>query len=238
MNQVYELRQYTLFPGRRDELIDLFDAEFIETQEDVGMEVVGQFRDLDGPDRFVWVRGFADMAARAQGLRAFYGGPVWAAYRDAANATMIDSDDVLLLSPASPASGFPAEFRETRDDPSAKGAGSGPSARPDSHGLVTATVYSLALAVTPELLRLFEADVEPLLKDGERIALLRTEPAPNNFPALPVREGENVLVRFARWTDHAAAEQGRAAAAALLAEHLLAPPHELRLEPTDRSKLR
>src|SRR3712207_1439560 len=93
---VVELRRYSLHPGRREALIDLFDREFVETQEDVGMSVVGQFRDLDDPDRFVWLRGFPDMSTRAEALDAFYGGPVWAKYRDAANATMTGSDNVLL----------------------------------------------------------------------------------------------------------------------------------------------
>ena len=96
---VVELRQYTLRPGRRDELIDLFDREFVESQEACGITVLGQFRDLDDPDRFVWLRGFADLAGRHAGLTAFYGGPVWAEHRDAANDTMLDSDDVLLLRP-------------------------------------------------------------------------------------------------------------------------------------------
>jgi hypothetical protein len=68
---ILELRQYTLHPGRRDDLIELFDREFVETQEAVGIQVIGQFRDLDKPDRFVWLRGFNDMPGRAQSLTAF-----------------------------------------------------------------------------------------------------------------------------------------------------------------------
>ena len=56
--QVVELRQYLLHHDRRDELIDLFDRELVETQEDAGMSVIGQFRDPDRPDYFVWLRGF------------------------------------------------------------------------------------------------------------------------------------------------------------------------------------
>jgi hypothetical protein len=94
---IVELRQYLMRPDRgRDRLIDLFDREFIETQEAVGITVIGQFRDLDRPDRFVWLRGFPDMESRAVALDAFYGGPVWKAHREAANATILDSDDVLL----------------------------------------------------------------------------------------------------------------------------------------------
>ena len=51
---VVELRQYTLVPDGREELISLFEREFIETQEATGMIVIGQFRDLNNPDRFVW----------------------------------------------------------------------------------------------------------------------------------------------------------------------------------------
>ncbi|MFD8598318.1 NIPSNAP family protein [Kitasatospora sp. NPDC059646] len=94
---VVELRQYTLHPGARDTLIDLFEREFVTGQQDAGITLGGRFRDLDDPDRFVWLRAFPDMTHRRRALEAFYGGPVWRAHRDAANATMIDSDDVLLL---------------------------------------------------------------------------------------------------------------------------------------------
>jgi hypothetical protein len=60
---VLELRQYTLLPGQRDVLIDIFDREFVETQEAEGMAILGQFRDLDRPDRFVWLRGYTDIAS-------------------------------------------------------------------------------------------------------------------------------------------------------------------------------
>src|SRR5919108_2905023 len=103
---IVELRMYALHPGRRDELIRLLEREFIETQEAVGIQVIGQFYDLDDPNRFVWLRGFHDMPARAQSLHAFYGGPVWKAHREAANATMIDSENVLLLRLPSGSRGF------------------------------------------------------------------------------------------------------------------------------------
>ena len=63
---IVDLRQYTLFPGTRDAFVQLFDREFVETQEEVGMRIIGQFRDLGDPNRFVWLRGFADMTARHQ----------------------------------------------------------------------------------------------------------------------------------------------------------------------------
>jgi hypothetical protein len=98
--RVVELRQYTLKPGRTDDLVELFDREFLESQDACGMAVLGQFRDRDRPDRFVWLRGFADMETRRQALTAFYTGPVWKLHGPAANDTMIDSEDVLLLEPS------------------------------------------------------------------------------------------------------------------------------------------
>ena len=86
---VVELRQYTLHPGQRDALIDLFDRELVETQEAVGIAILGQFRDLDEPDRFVWLRGFEGMPCRAQALASFYGGPTWKAHSAQANASSV-----------------------------------------------------------------------------------------------------------------------------------------------------
>ena len=97
--RVIELRQYQMHPGQRDVLIELFEREFIEPQQALGIDVVGIFRDLDDPDRYVWLRGFADMASRPAALAGFYDGPVWQRHRTAANATMIASDNVLLLRP-------------------------------------------------------------------------------------------------------------------------------------------
>src|SRR5260370_39093668 len=102
---IVELRQYTLHPGQRDVLIALFERAFIETQEAVGITVIGQFRDLEDPNRFVWLRGFSDMDKRLAALQAFYGGPVWQEYREEANATIVDSDNVLRRRPGRPAPG-------------------------------------------------------------------------------------------------------------------------------------
>jgi hypothetical protein len=149
---VVELRQYTLHPGWRDELINLFDREFVETQEAVGMAVLGQFRDLDDPDRFVWLRGFDDMPRRAEALGRFYGGPVWKAHKDRANATMIDSDNVLLLRPVAARCGFPA--------PAAARPPIGHTARPPS--VVLATLYYRDRPFDEAFVDFFDRRVRPL----------------------------------------------------------------------------
>jgi hypothetical protein len=165
--QVVELRQYTLHAGRRDELIKLFESSLIEPQQEAGMHLLGLFHDLDDPDRFVWLRGFPDMAARRDALTAFYlEGEAWASHRGVANATMADSDNVLLLTPVAGA-------------PSLCDA---PARPPAGRYTVLVTPWSAA-----SLAALLDRGVDVL-------AAWRTEHAANTFPRLPVREGLDVLV--------------------------------------------
>ena len=86
----------------RDVLVDVFERHFIESQEALGMRILGTFRDLQRADRFVWIRAFDNMASRLAGLSAFYGGPVWKEHGPLANTTMLEYDDVLLLHPVTP----------------------------------------------------------------------------------------------------------------------------------------
>lgn len=151
---VVELRRYTLHPGRRDELIALFEREFVEPQEAAGAHLFGLFRSRASPDEFVWLRGFRSMESRKAALEAFYFGEVWRKFRDEANATMVDSDNVLLLRPIRrglaeppPGSGLQVTFGEP----------------PDS-----------------------------------AFAVFETEPSPNTFPQLPVREDGPFTVSFSR----------------------------------------
>ncbi len=237
---VVELRQYTLHPGKRDVLIDLFDWEFIEPQEAVGIEVIGQFRDVDDPDRFVWLRGFRDMTSRAKALQDFYSGPVWKAQREAANATMIDSDNVLLLRPALPTSGFSLENMRRP-----------PVGSDDVQGsLVVTTVYYFEGPVTPDFINFFEHTLKPLATSlGAPIsAYFVTESSENTFPALPVRVGENVFVWFSTFQDSTAyenyvaalsqSERWRDKVSVELKRYFDRAPEVLKLSPTARSLLR
>ncbi|MDH5822635.1 NIPSNAP family protein [Luteimonas sp. RD2P54] len=190
---VVELRRYLLHPGRRDTLIGLFEGSLAAPQEACGMRLLGRFADLDAPERFVWLRGFADMQARRRALQAFYGGPVWRRHRDAANATMIDSDDVLLLRPVlapDPAAGArPAD-----------GAAAG----------VLGVICHFDAPFDAALPERFRAQAWPYWRNRGAVLLggFASEHARNTFPALPVREGEHVFAWFARvpaWPEGAAA---------------------------------
>lgn len=216
---VLELRQYTLHPGTRDRLIELFDRALVEGQEATGMHVVDYFRDLDRPERFAFVRGFRNMAARAAAMSEFYDGPVWKAHRDAANATMIDWSDVRLLRPVASGSGFSHAGLEAPAP------------------LVVASVF--VPSSEEEFARFFEERGRPLA-GGTPLAWLRTEPAENNFPRLPIRTDENVFIWFAAFADDASARAHieRLDGSVALRSRLDAPPAHVRLAPASGSRRR
>ncbi len=234
---VIELRQYTLHPGQRDVLIDLFEREFLSPLEAAGMTVMGQFHDLDRPDRFVWMRGFADMPRRARSLAAFYGGTVWQQHRDAANATMIDSDNVLLLRPARPDAALALGEPVRRAPVATTG-----SAR------VVVFVSALRQRADARRIDLFDAAIAPALAAaGARVlGHYVTETQPNTYPRLPVREGEHVSAWFTAFTNDAVARESMArldasalwqAALEQWNDGLATPLERLRLAPTLRSRL-
>ena len=192
---VIELRQYTLRPGTFDRLLDLFQTSLIAGLEESGMRLGGLFQDCADPDRFVWFRAFASMDQRRQALEDFYYGPVWRAHREIANATMIDSDDVLLLRPTEP---------EHRPAPST-------SVRPVQARPTVSPVRAIAEVVCYPAESYTEAWLSAVVHTrlervlGVPVAAWRTEPAANTFPGLPVRE-DHAFVWLAMFEDDVACQ--------------------------------
>ena len=230
---VVELRQYTLRAGTLPELLEVFETELVEPQEAVGMRIGGLFEDLGDPDRFVWMRGFDDMASRRRALQDFYGGPVWERHADRANATMLDSDDVLLLRPTSPPhpAGQPATGATT----------GGPVPSPE-RVLVTTWLHEPDAALE----RWLSTTVHEALTAGlgTGVAAWRTEPAANTFPRLPVRP-DTAFVWLASFPDDEALRSAEARCAARpawrdeVAPRLAAAvtsTRRLHLRPTGRSR--
>jgi hypothetical protein len=170
-SRVVELRRYSLRPGAFEDLLRLFEERLVAGQEEAGMRIGGIFADEDEPDSFVWWRGFADMKKRRQALDAFYNGPVWREYRDRANSTMLDSDDVILL-------------RHT-DPPHGGGADRGPG----EGGRDAIATAILRHSGSSELEYWFSTEFHIALEEtlGASVATWRSEPGQNTFPRLPVR---------------------------------------------------
>jgi len=198
------------------------------------MDVLGQFRDLDRPDYFVWLRRFSDMEARRESLAAFYGGPVWAQHSSEANSTMIDSDNVLLLRPVSEDVELDVASPALRD-------------RDTKRGDVVVLIQHRTPGRELEFNAHFESTMRGQLESvGARsIGIYETEPAENTFPRLPVRPA-NVLVWFGAFD---AADRIASAWKALdqlcawssldrvTRDSSTAAPDVLRLTPTSRSLL-
>jgi peptidase M1-like protein len=235
---VFELRQYVLHPGQRDVLVAVFDDNFVEGQEAVGMRIIGQNRDLDDPDRFVWLRSFSDMQSRQDALTTFYSGPVWKTHGRLAAGTMVDSDNVLLLRPLRPNTAFaPSSIKL----PPAGTRGPG-------KGVLVASIVYVERNTPREFGGFFEQQLQPRWEQagGAVIAQLVSEHSANTYPALPVRDKENVFVWFSLFPDQAAVDKQQQALAQSMEWReaigaLTAWTHHkietLRLEPTARSRL-
>ena len=218
---VYELRKYTLRPGTREAFIELFETHLLDTQDATGMHVLGQFRDADRPDAFVWIRAFTDMERRRESLTAFYSGPVWAAHGAEANAMMIDSDDVLLLEPVDGGPGL------------AEQVGPRPPIGATSDG--TAEIDVVVCPLRPEDTNSYlerTGGVQQRL-GGRALPSLQTLHTPNTFPQLPVHEDVHVAVTLTRFD-----EPPRRAAADELDALAIGPVQRMHLTPTPRSALR
>ncbi len=141
---------------------------------------------------------------------------------------MIDSDDVLLLRPARPGSGFQPVSRPDR---------------PGERGLVLAITYWLRGPARDELVELVDAELRRRLGEMgvQLLATLVTEPSENNFPRLPVRSGEHVLAWFALLPDRqslAFVERELECWPEWQREVHVLPSQRLRLEPARRSAIR
>ena len=235
---IVDLRMYTHQPNKRDDFIQLFEDQFIESQETVGIEIIGRFYDLDDPNRCIWMRGFNNMPDRKASLTSFYTGPVWKAFRDKCNATLINSHNVLLLRHVHPTSGF--ALNATRPP-------LGSHTKQD--GFMTATIYYFDAPVDADFTDYFENRIKPTVTNAGAsvLAYFVTEESLNTFPGLPVREGEHVFVWFAGFLGEEAHQTHLAKLEALpiwkseisefLKDHLKGDPEILRLAPTPRSRL-
>jgi quinol monooxygenase YgiN len=236
---IFELRQYTLHPGQRDMLIDVFDDQFVEGQEAEGMRIIGQYRDLDDPDRFTWLCGFRDMESRKDALTRFHIGPIWKAHGRLAAGTMVDSDNVLLLRPLRPDTTF-APSTVKLPAPGTRGPG---------NGLLLANIVYVEKNGPVEFGEFFEKELRPHWEQAGAtiIAQMVSEHRPNTYSALPLRERENVFVWFALFADQAALDKHQRALAQSMqwreaSRKLSSWTHHrietLRLQPTARSRLR
>lgn len=230
--KVLELRRYTLKPGMRSGFAEYFDTFFPEAMQQLGAIAAGDFLNRENPLMFTWIRGYRDMDERARFNAAFYYGPVWKEHRNAANGMMDDSDNVLLLRPASDAHALlvlPAVS---------------PLTEPQG---ATGVVLSLIFPVKPERAEAFIADAEQALArypaEIREIGMFVTLNERNNFPQHPIRSDGPFVCWFAVAKDDAALERVRGVTSEVMQSlaatgALSGAPELMTLDPSKRSRLR
>lgn len=234
---VFELRNYKTTPGRRDDLIAMFEAYFLDAYTRAGTTILGTFRDADRPDRWFWIRAFPDVASRPERLKGFYGSQDWLSRADACNATIADVSDALLMQVAAqPGIRLP----ET------------PSATAIAPTGTDAQIEVLFYAVRPEELEIasnvLTARAVPVLAsmDQSPVLILKPQHLGGVLNRQPLRDDPvlAVFIRHGSAIAFDAAGKARRDASlwrdveAQLRDHLIAPPERRRLLPTSRSWLR
>ncbi len=230
---VIELRRYTITPGARQQFGRYFETYFPEAFQQAGAVALGHFDEREQPDRFTWLRGFADLDTRARANTAFYDGPVWQEHRHAVNRYILDSDNVLLLRPLYPDSDIPA-LRAV--DPVAEPLG--------ARGVVVAQLFPVMPGRLDDCALAAESSFAGYRGHGVTEAgILVTLDVPNNFPRHPIRSDGPWLVWIGVLRDDAALDALRPAcahaASRLQQAGLLSGAAELLvLDPGRRSRMR
>ncbi len=194
---IVDLRDYTLTPGCRDRMIEFFERVALDEQERLGATMLGSFLDADDPNRWVWLRACPDLDARKRILTAFYtDGALWKERRDEVNRWIVDSDNVLLLRPRS-------------------------ELAPPAQGDTTVGMYTHLGSAPPADATALDRDVRAAIAaaGGRPLVTFATDPAENNYPRHPIREGEHGLGWFATF----AADRHRPLALASVAQRRLLP---------------
>ena len=73
----FELRQYQMRPGKRDEWVAMMEEEIIPFQVEQGMVILGSFVGEEEENLYVWIRRFVDEDERERLYKAVYQSDHW-----------------------------------------------------------------------------------------------------------------------------------------------------------------
>jgi hypothetical protein len=238
-SNVLEIRNYLLKPTMREHFIDNFEEHFIVAQQEVNMHVLGQFRVIGEPDHFVFLRGFADMGTRLEGLRNFYSGSAWEKWGPLANEMMLEWHNVHLLRPLSDIADLTCGLNA---DVMAFDFAAG-TISPHT-GMIVVDFYEALPGKRDALIDQFQTQTVPAYANEaiQLRGLFVAEMSENEFTRLPVIQNEDELVVITAYESEAAYREK----CAKLTPHVQkaigtlvsTTPETLLLNPTLRSPLR
>ena len=74
---LFELRQYRMKPGKKDEWVRLMEEEIIPFQTEKGMVIIGSWVGETEDDLYVWIRRFENEEERLRLYDAVYQSDRW-----------------------------------------------------------------------------------------------------------------------------------------------------------------
>ena len=77
MTAFYELRQYTVLPGKMDEWVKFMEDEIIPFQVAKGMVICGSFKGEEDESIYIWLRRFESEQRRVELYAAVYESDYW-----------------------------------------------------------------------------------------------------------------------------------------------------------------
>lgn len=73
----FEIRQYTILPGKMDDWLSLMHEELIPFQVSKGMVICGSFQGETDESVYFWIRRFEDEQHRERLYKAVYESETW-----------------------------------------------------------------------------------------------------------------------------------------------------------------
>ena len=189
--KVIELRNYLIKPGRRDEFINYFEENFINSQNALGGYILGQYRVKDADDNFFWMRGFPDMPSRYKFLNDFYYSPFWKAHKTVPNSLLLNNDNVYLLKP------LDVNDSSISNETAFNSAWFG-----KEKGIAVLDLY-ISNTKLDKLIEFIKKQYNSILSVAgvQNTSFWVSETATNEFTALPVFQDKNLLVQITFYKD-------------------------------------
>jgi len=76
----YELRQYTILPGKMKDWVEFMEGEIIPFQVSKGMVITGSFRGEEDDSVYIWTRRFESETQREELYKNVYEADEWDNY--------------------------------------------------------------------------------------------------------------------------------------------------------------
>ncbi|MCA1646635.1 MAG: NIPSNAP family protein [Chloroflexi bacterium] len=92
----FELRQYRIFPGKRDEWVRFMEERIMPGQLARGVVIVGSFVGQQDDDVYVWIRRFDSEEHFAAFNENYYGSDEWKNELRPIVTTMLDFPSVVI----------------------------------------------------------------------------------------------------------------------------------------------